>query len=186
MEEVEHIIRILEESKEAIRTHNSLKLKHLSDQTIHSASIYQHTDYIIIATLIYALSKLMEKENEIPKDKLLKFIKKCENNFNLGIDALKKSKQEAFLRYLEQTRKDLENVSIKMKPIIIDLLKKASINKASKLHEHGISLGQTAKLLGVNPWELSDYIGQKDNKNIKYNRTINAKSRIKTAMEFFS
>ena len=72
-----------------------------------------------------------------------------------------------------------------MKPYINEVLRKASINKASRIHEHGISLGQTAKLLGITQWELSEYIGRKEITDRRYSQTINTKIRAKMAMEFF-
>jgi predicted transcriptional regulator len=73
-----------------------------------------------------------------------------------------------------------------MKPYIQEVLRKASINKASKIYEHGISLGQTAQLLGITQWELSEYSGQTNVSDNDYNKTLDIKKRAKMALEFFS
>ena len=73
-----------------------------------------------------------------------------------------------------------------MKPIIQEVLRKASINKASKIYEHGISIAKTTKILGVTPWELTEYVGEKENQHSSVNKTIDIRDRIKMTMEFFS
>ena len=185
MQEKEHLISILKETQEAIMSENSLKLRSLSDQTIHNASIYQHTDYIIIAVLIYSLNKLIEKKQHTEIKHWYKFIKKFNFYISLSIAAVEQDNQEKFLKHLENAKKSLENIS-NLKPIIEEVVRKASINKASKIYEHGISLGNTAKLLGVTQWELSEYVGQKENIHAKETLTMNIKNRAKMAMEFFS
>jgi len=72
-----------------------------------------------------------------------------------------------------------------MREIIQEVLRKASINKASKIYEHGLSLAKTSKLLGITQWELSEYVGGKDNMQVNLNKTIDAKARAQMAMEFF-
>ena len=86
---------------------------------------------------------------------------------------------------LKKTKNEITNLSISLKPYIHEVLRKASINKASKIHEHGISLGQTANLLGITQWELSEYVGRKEITDRKYSQTINTRVRAKMAMEFF-
>ncbi len=185
MEEKEHIIQVLEETQKALKLEDSAKLKNLSDQTVHDASIYQHTDYIIIAVLIYSLSKLVERKQHSGIKQWDNLAKKVNASLSLAIIALQQDRQDKFLSYLESAKKSLENIS-NLKPIIEEVIRKASVNKASKIYEHGISLGNTAKLLGITQWELSEYIGQKENPHAKYSSTINIKSRAKMAMEFFS
>jgi predicted transcriptional regulator len=82
-------------------------------------------------------------------------------------------------------RKTLSSLSVNLKPYIEEVMRKASINKASKIYEHGISLGQTANLLGISQWELSEYTGQTSIADTNYNNTINTKKRAQMAMEFF-
>lgn len=184
MGEVEQTIKILEETQEALKKDNSLKLKHLSDQTIHSVSAHQHTDYLIIATLVYALSKIIERKRTTEIKNWSSFVKRFNSDLSSAIKALKDKNQKEFLRNLENARKNFTNISVNLKPMIQEVLRKASINKASRIYEHGVSLGKTSKLLGISQWELSEYIGQKAI-DPKYNRTINIKQRVKLAMEFF-
>jgi hypothetical protein len=186
MEEREHVIDVLKEAMSALKSNNYIHLQALSDQTIHSASIYQHTDYIIIAVLIYALSKLSMRHTFLKIKSWTKLVNKINNALSLAVHSLEKDDHKQFIYYLEQARKTLTNFSVNMKPYIQEVFKKASINKASMIHEHGISLGQTAYLLGLSQWELTEYIGQKNLPEIKYNKTLNIKTRARLALEFFS
>ncbi|OIO81051.1 hypothetical protein AUJ84_01770 [Candidatus Pacearchaeota archaeon CG1_02_32_132] len=186
MSEKEHLIMVLKETQSALLTNNSMKLEHLSDQTIHSASIDQHTDSITIAVIIYSLSKIISKKDYLHVKNWDLSVKKINALINLANSSLEGDDFEKYTSYLEQLRKSISNLSINLKPYIQDVLKKASINKASKIYEHGISLSQTAKLLGISSWELSEYIGQKSIYEKQYNLTLNIKKRAEMALEFFS
>jgi len=97
---------------------------------------------------------------------------------------LRKKDYENFLKYLKETREKITKITPNLEPYIKDVFKKASINKASKIYEHGISLEQTAKLLGVTQWELVDYIGQKQIADEPYNLSANIKRRAELALKF--
>jgi len=186
MEEVEHVISILKEIKQSLKEEDSVKLKELSNQTIHAASIQQHTDSITLAILIYTLSKLLERKESLKVKNWDSFIKKINSFITLAISALEEKKEDKYIEYLERIRKTISSISISLKPYIEEVLRKASINKASKMYEHGISLGQTAKLLGVTQWELTEYAGQTKISDDYYNSTLDIKRRAQMALEFFS
>ena len=76
-------------------------------------------------------------------------------------------------------------MSSKFKAYVQDVFAKASINKASKIYEHGISMGKTASLLGVSQYELANYAGTKDISDAPLGNTLNVKDRIKLAMGMF-
>jgi len=44
---------------------------------------------------------------------------------------------------------------------------------------------QTAKILGITIWELSEYAGTTGISNVNLNRTMSEKKRIQIAMEIF-
>ena len=185
MEERQHLIEVMSKSKEALEQQDASKLKELSDQTLHSASVYQHTDYVLVAVITYALSKILERKEKMPITNWQNFVKGISSLFNLAINALQKNNQKLFVITLEKTKQYLQNSSEIMKPIIQEVLRKASINKASKIYEHGISLEKTTKILGVTPWELTEYIGEKEVSHTNLNKTIDIRERIKMTMEFF-
>ena len=55
MKEVNNILRILEEAKIAIRREDVVHLRKLSDQTIHSASVYQDPEWFELSTPIFGV-----------------------------------------------------------------------------------------------------------------------------------
>jgi hypothetical protein len=72
-----------------------------------------------------------------------------------------------------------------LKKYIQDVFRKASINEASKIYEHGISMEKTAKLLGITMFELAGYAGQTGISDVPESKTLDVRSRIKLAMEMF-
>jgi len=184
MKESNNIIDILKKTKRAIIEKDITSLKELSDRTIHTASIYQDPDNIAIAVTVYSLGKIIQKK-ETEKNKNWK---KLAANFNLFIDgillALKKGDMEKFRKQLEYLRKEINKLSPDFRKQVQEVFRKASINKASKIYEHGISLEQTAKMLGLTIWDISEYAAQKS-ETPKITATVNVKQRLKQAMDFF-
>ena len=186
MEEASHVINVLEQTKEALMQEDVIKLRELSNQTIHAASVLQDTSSITIAVIVYALSKVIERKNTLKIKNWKVFMNKIEAQFSLAIKALKEDKIDKYEKYIEMTRKSISSTSLNIKPYIQDVLRKASINKASKIYEHGVSLGQTASVLGITEWELSEYSGQTRVADTGFNITLDTAKRAKMAMEFFS
>lgn len=186
MEEVKHISEVLEATKRAISEGDSLKLNELSSQTIHCASTVQDAGSIGIAVLVYSLSKIVEKKSKMNFKNWNEFVRRLNSFLSLAITAALEKNEEKYDYYLEQARKSLLTISINVKPYIEQVLRKASINKASRMYEHGISLGKTAQLLGITEWELSEYTGQNSSVETEYNKTLDIRKRAKMALEFFS
>jgi len=185
VEEKSHIIHILEETHEALKNNDAIALKELSNQTVHCASCIQDSGSITIAVLDYALNKLLERGQQNNIKNWPAFVKR----FNLYLDsaahALEEDNQQKYEDFIKQARASLEGVAVNLKPYIQEVMRNASINKASKLYEHGISLGQTASLLGVTQWELSAYTGTRVETSSDMSRNINVKKRAQMALEFF-
>jgi hypothetical protein len=186
MEEAEHVIWVLEETKKALNGNDSLKLKELSNMTIHSASMEQDGGSITIAVLVYSLSKVLERKDSLDIKNWDKFLKRFNSFLDLSIKALNDKRQDKLQIYLADARKALNSISINLKPYIQEVFRKASINKASRIYEHGISLGLTSRLLGITQWELSEYTGQLKLADSNFNKTLDVKKRAKMALEFFS
>lgn len=186
MEEIENILRIFEEVKQAIQARDNIKLKSLSNQTIHTASISQDPDNIAVAVIVYSLSKIMEREDRYKiKEDWSSFYKTILLAIDGAIVALKAKDQKKLTLKIEMIRKEITKLSGKLKNYIQEVFRKASINKASRIYEHGISLEQTANLLGITVFELANYTGQTSIADVPLGKTLDVKSRIKLAMEFF-
>ena len=183
--EKEHVIEILEQTKEAIKNDDVARLKDLSNQTIHTASTEQDTDSITIAILIYSLSKIIERKHQYGEKECKQFCEFAFKEIEKVLKALKSNGEGAFTQSLEVLMDKLTKSSGEFKSSVEDVFRKARINKASKIYEHGISMEQTAKLLGISMYDLASYMGQKGISDIPLGKTISAKDRIKLAMDFF-
>ncbi len=181
-----HVAQVLEKAKSALSNKKALELKELSNQTIHSACSHQDAESIIIATMLYALGKIIEREDYKKIREWDSFVKKFNAVLDLAISSLNEQNQTLYQKYITQARQLITSESVNLKQYIEDVLKKASLNKGSKIYEHGVSREQAAKLLGVSQWELSPYIGQSSKPEQKQEQTIDVKQRAKMALEFFS
>lgn len=182
MQEVDNILRILEETKQAMNENDFVKIKRLSDQTNNTASRTQDPDNIAVAVMVYAIGKILYRRyHETSKGS--RFYKTLLSAIDNSINSLKKNNLEKFRKDLELVRIAADKLSGNMKNYISDVFRKASINKASKIYEHGISMETTAKLLGVTLYELASYAG---NKHFDYpSPSVSPRERIKLVMEFF-
>lgn len=185
MQEKDNILRIFEETKEAIKRQDSAKIKSLSNQTINTASLTHDPDNIAVAIVIYSLSKILERDN-------YKVLPGWNNFYNLYIksidniiSSLKENDDKKVRENLRLIRQAIGKLSGKLKEYIQDLFRKAKINKASKIYEHGISMEKTAELLGISLFELANYAGQTGVSDVPEGKTLDVKSRIKIALELF-
>jgi len=186
MQEKENVLRILQETKDALKSSDSLKLKELSNQTIHTASITQDPDNISVAVVVYSLSKVVERKKYQEFKGWASFYKAVVTYVDNSIDALGKNQDKKLQENLKFMTDAISNISGELKIYIQDVFRKAQINKASKIYEHGISMEKTAKLLGITMFELASYAGQKPEiANAPLSKTLDVKSRIKLAEAIF-
>ncbi|MDO8460536.1 MAG: hypothetical protein Q7S74_05480 [Nanoarchaeota archaeon] len=184
--EADHLISVLEQIKESLITNNAIKLNELSNHTIHSSCSYQDSGSITLAVVVYALSKIIERQDYKKISRWDKFVRKFNSFLDLAIIAIKEKKQDSYEKYLIMAGKAFRSTSVNLRPYIEEVIRKAAINKGSKIYEHGISLGQATKLLGITQWELAEYIGQKNISETIQNSPIDIKKRANMAMDFFS
>jgi predicted transcriptional regulator len=183
MEEREHIASVLKQASQALKQEDVAVLKEISNQTVHCSSCFQDPGTTAMAVVIYALSKLIERKESLNIKRWSETSKKIQSYLLLAQGAVKDEKEQVFEGYMESIRTTLTSLSINLKPYVQDILQKASVNKANKIYEHGISLGKTAQLLGLSQWDLSTYTSQRDD---PYHATIPTKKRAQIALEFFS
>ena len=187
MQEKENILSILEETKKSIQSKNTGYIRSLSDKTTNTASLTHDPDNIAIAVIVYSLSKLLEKEGYSKLTGWKNFYGKFLRCIDHVIDAIKRNNEKMITTELNSLRQSIMNISGSLKNQIQDIFRKASINKASKIYEHGISMEKTAKLLGISMYELASYAGQKGETSSSTNaaKGVDIKSRLKTVMEIF-
>ena len=186
MQEKENVLRILEEAKIALKEEDSFKLKQLSDQTIHTASMTQDSDNITVAVVVYSLSKITERKKYQEFKGWNNFYKAIISYLDNSINALKKNQDKKLQESLALITNAVSSLSGNFKIYIQDVFRKAQINKASKIYEHGISMEKTANLLGITLFELASYSGQKpEMSNAPWGQTMDVKQRIKIVEDMF-
>lgn len=186
MQEKENVIRILEETLVALKNEDVIALRELSNQTTHTSSVQQDPENIAVAVIVYSLGKIVERSKNGDKKICEELCKKISDLIRKVLDSLEHEKYAEASKYLNSITNEINKSPADLKGYIQDVFRKASINKASKIYEHGISMERTASLLGISMFELASYSGQKpDTLETASEKTISVKDRIKTAMEMF-
>jgi len=186
MEERDHLVEVLQQASEAIKKNDIGKLKELSNQTIHTASIHKDTDSISVATIIYSIGKILEREEFQKVKGCDEFCANVGRVIGEAVNALKKNDEVVFKNKLQEIMTSVKKLSPNLKKDVQEVFRKAQINKASKIYEHGISMQNTANLLGITMFELAGYSGGKGVSDTPEAKTIDVKTRIKFAMDMFS
>lgn len=139
---------------------NSTKLEELSDYSIRSASIYQDSDSLSIAVIIYSLAKMLSRyeAHQLPRwteiySNITKEIEKARTD--LEADNVKDYRNhiKIIIKIISGSDKDI-------KLYIDKVIEKARIKKGTKLFEHGVSVEKAASLMGISVWEMMDYVGK--------------------------
>ncbi len=185
MEEKEHVLNVLKKARLALKSDDYIEVKNLSNRVIHSASINQDPDSISLAVVIYSLSKIIEREKYKSYANWGRFFRAYLRCIDNSITALEKNDLDLFREQMQLVRSLIQNLSGNLKNYISEVFRKAEINKASRIYEHGISMEQTAGLLGITIWELAEYAGQTGISDVDLSVTMPVKQRIKQALEIF-
>lgn len=183
--EKRNVLNILHTAIKAIKRKNFYILKDLSNRTVHSASIYQDTDSITVAVIIYALSKVFERSKYSEYEDWAYFSRTCINALIRAKKSLKRDDVEGFRNGVQEIRAAINDVSGNLKKYVEEVFRKAMINKASRLYEHGISMKQTAELLGISEWELAEYAGATGISDVNLSVTMDVEKRIGRALDLF-
>ncbi len=176
--EYENISLVLSEAKEAILNNDPSKLKLLSDRTVHSATINQDSESIIVAVVIYSLGKILERDRYLKVSEEDNIFKDILKRLDSAASFAKKRDTTNLVNSLGAIRESITNLDGDLSNYIKDIFYKAGINKAFKLYEHGLSSEKTASLLGVSLWDLAGYIGQSYVSELKLNEAIPVRERI--------
>lgn len=156
----EDILNTLQDVIRAIKDQDFVKLRELSNHTIHDASIFQEDDPLALAVLVYALSKVYQRCVERNKScpVVLPALERAR-------EVLAQDDEDSYRTVIKNLLREVGEMDTQMKLYIQEVIENARIKKGSKIHEHGISIARTAELLGVSQWELQSYIGQQQEEN---------------------
>ncbi len=179
------IISIINEALTAIRQEDMQKLREVSDHTIHDASIYQDKYSTSIAVIIYSLSKVFEKNKYKQYENWKEFHMKCIKKLEQARENLIMEQVGRYNGNIKMLYKLISDIEKELGMFITQVLNQAEIKKASRIYEHGISIGRTAELLGISPWDLMSYVGQTKIPEM-VPETKSAKERLEFAKKLFS
>lgn len=146
------LLTVLAAVREDLQQEDHTKLTALSSRTIHNASIFQDSHSIDIAIVVYSLSKLLGKKPDLAKQ----FFTYIDQAHTL----LLQDQEYAYEQVIREILGQIEAIDKKMGLYITHVIDNARVKKGSHLYYHGLSVGQSAKLVGVTQWELYDYIGK--------------------------
>jgi len=152
------------------------QLKALSNHSIHNASIFQDQDSISIAVITYAMSKIVDT----PSFDLGAF----RTAFKNSIKDLRAGKFEVYRSSIKALFKMIMDTDQKLKQYIDLVIDFAEVKKGGKIYDHGISLAQTASLLGVTQWELMEYLGTTTIED-HFREETSVEKRLQTARKLF-
>ncbi len=179
------LLKILKKTVPAVKKCDEHTLKLLSNQTIHNAGIYQDSDSISIAIIIYAFSKIFKEKNGIDKS-CQKLISILISNLNNAIEQLKQKQIIQYRSNIKRLFSNLSKIDKKFGLYITNVINQAKIKKASKIYEHGFSAGTVAELMGISTWELMSYIGKTKITDVAPLMTITPIQRLKNARRMFN
>jgi predicted transcriptional regulator len=145
------ILNVLNNSLKFIDRQDYISLKDLSNHVIHNSSIFQDSDSINIAVLIYCISKIFDRDKDI-HPKIIQLVKEMKNN-------LIENRYKDYEKNIKMMYKTISKHDNKLKMYITQVIEMAQVKKGSKIYDHGISLQQSAEILGISQWELMEYLG---------------------------
>ena len=185
MKERDNVLRILKETKQAIRQGDTAKIKELSNQTTNTASLTQDPDNIAVAVIVYSIAKIIERKDYRNLRGWDNFYRTILSSLDLAINDVSKNNEKGFRKDFALIHKAINKLSGKLRKYIEEVFRSAQINKASRIYAHGISMAQTAELLGITPYELAEYAGKTGISDAPVAKTMDIKTRIKLALEMF-
>lgn len=184
-DEKKNILVILKNTYKSLQTEDAVLLREMSDRTVHSASIYKDPDSVAIAVTVYVLSKIIERKDYKENKQWPSFFSKIVKDIERAASHLEKNEIKEFRTAMHDIRHTAAKLSGHLKSYIKDVFRKAQINKASRLYEHGISMAETAELLDITTWELAEYIGMTGISDVDLSITLPIKERINFTKKLF-
>lgn len=180
-----NIVRVLKKARKHLREGEYDSLGRLSDETIDSATVHQDALNVIVAVLVYSMYKVFQRENYRRMKGWDRFYALVIEKVDLMVKSGQKGDREGMLQVAGEIRHSLNFLYGDLGDYIKDVFRKAEINKAFRLYEHGISGARTANLLGVSLWDLSSYIGQAKVNEANSEDSIHFSKRYKKLERFF-
>lgn len=172
----EDIIAVMRNALQAIHAGDLTALGEESNHIIHCSAIFQKQESIQTAVVIYALAKILERGKTIDARIL--------DAMAHAIEFMEMENLRGFNTEIKNMLDMINTVDDQLSRYMQHIVTEAQIKKGSRIYEHGISLGQTAKMLGLSQWELMKYVG-KTRMSEEIAETVPIKNRIMFARTLF-
>jgi hypothetical protein len=178
---------ILKQILKYIDTKNFVEILRLSDYTIHSASVFQDRLSNMLAISTYSLGYILQNEKVRRKsgEEFFKFVGTIREMISVAINQLEKNDIVGFDIKMKQILREIARMDFRFGEHIEFVIKKAKLEKATKIIEHGISTGRVADILGLNEWELMEYLGERRFHDNVLTITKSVEERINAAKKLF-
>ena len=173
------ILSVLKGVKASLENKDFASLKDLSDHTIHNSSIFQDKDSTDTAVLVYALYKILLRGAGAG------VLTRVKTEISGAIEALDKKRHDTYRKKLQKMLSLITGVDKKLRKYAMEVIRQAQIRKGSKLYEHGISLAQSAEVMGISQYELMEYVGKTRIADIEESSS-GVESRVRLARRLFS
>ena len=172
------ILAVINEALIELKAKDFLALKQVSNKTIHNAGIFQDSDSISIAVILYSLSKLADRNPEPAYiHKTIALLESCRHLLEI-------SDLTGFRDELHSLFKLISSFDKQLKLYLQEVLKKARISKGTKLYDHGISIAKAAEILDISQWDLMSYVGETQISD-HFIGKVRVGKRLKDLKEFF-
>ena len=181
------VLFVLKQILKYIDTKNFAEILKLSDYTIHSASVFQDRLSNMLAISTYSLGYILQNEKMRKKsgEEFFKFVNAIREMISIAINQLEKNDIVGFDIKMKQILREIARMDFRFGEHIEFVIKKAKLEKATKIIEHGISTGRVADILGLNEWELMEYLGERRFHDNVLTITKSVEERMNAAKKLF-
>lgn len=184
--EREDIIQMLREARELLQIGKVNELKDCSNKVIHSMTIYQDKYATNAAVIVYAISKTLERwKLKQKEEELSAFVKEMGEELERLVFSLERRELEEFLKECEKVKRRIAQTDSNFSEYVEEVLHKAKLKKASKVYEHGLSIGKAAEILGLSEWELMQYAGKTKVHDVDESRIKDLRKKLKEVEQVF-
>tara|TARA_Y100000034_G_C6900395_1_gene416251 strand:+ start:2310 stop:2879 length:570 start_codon:yes stop_codon:yes gene_type:complete len=180
------VIDVLKKSLDSINKDDVKTLRDLSNRIINSSSITQDENVITIAVMTYSLSKIFERTDYRKYPGWNLFHETTINSLKGALFALENNNVINFEKNIKNILDIIDKLDNKLRNYIKEVIHSSQIARGSRLHEHGLSLGRTAELLGIDKWELTEYVSKTGISEVKEGATMTVEKRLRVARRLFN
>lgn len=180
------ILKVLRKVEPSLKKEEVAKLKIISNQTIHNASMFQDTDSISISVIIFSLSKIFNRPRLEKNTALIKFKEEITAELLGAKNALEKGNETEYRNAIKRAFQRISSFEKKFGMYITQVLEHAKIKRGGRIYEHGFSAGRAAQLLGISSWELMSYVGETKISSFTKDTSISTRERINFTRRLFS